>query len=242
MSDETDISDELAASKIVLVGDLVRDLSEGKKFYAFVNVSRDKKGAQRPSNYKLRRLSESFEQKGWQVAFVLVENDREDVQGSVKTALFRFFPDIVRNAFVSYNDKSITVWVEPKKVLTNAEEDALTSKTEELLQVMDIQLEAVRITSSENVPTRTACLNAIRLKSPVTLQELQTVLTERGFHIPNIEWLSKMLDSLRKFGVILRRKNGQFILTLDGLKSLGTAKNRRSPDISRALDLVRRRP
>lgn len=240
MSDETDISDELAASGINLAGNLVRDASEENKFYAFVQITREKEGAQRPSNYKLRQLSENFAEKNIQVSFILVEHESEDLQASIKATLFNFFPHIVRNAFVGFDDKSATVWVEPKKVLTSEEEEAITSKIGELLKIMGIRLDAVRITSSENVPTRTACLNSIRLNSPLTQTELQIALVKRGFHIPNETWLSNMLDKLRKAGFAFRRKNGQFTLTLSGLKALGSAKNRRSPDIARALDIARR--
>lgn len=240
MSDETNISDELTASGIGLVGDLVQDASEENKFYAFVKVTRDKLGFQRPSNYKFRRLSEKFEKRNLYVAFIIVGSEGEDVQASVKTTLFRFFPENVRNAFVSLDHESATVWVEPKRVLTHEEEEAIVSKAKEILQVLEIRLDAVRITSSENVPTRTACLNSIRLKSPLTREELQMTLIERNFHIPNSEWLSLMLDKLRKAGFVIRQENGQFMLTLSGLRALGSEKNRRSPDISRALDIARR--
>ena len=240
MSDETNISDELIASGISLVGDLVQDASEEKKFYVFVRVTRNKFGFQRPSNYKLRKLSENFEKRNLQVAFIISGNEGEDIQSSVKTTLFRFFPEIVRNAFVSLDHESATVWVEPKKVLTREEEEAIGSKTKEILQVLGIRLNAVMITSSENVPTRTACLSSTRVKSPLTQEELKTALIERNFHVPHKDWLSNMLDKLRKSGLILRRENGQFMLTLSGLRALGSEKNRRSPDISRALDIARR--
>lgn len=240
MSNENNISDELKASGISLVGDPVRDASEENKFYAFVKITRNKLGFQRPSNYKLRQLSENFEKRNLQVGFIVVEDEGGDVQASIKTTLFRFFPEIVRNAFVAFDHKSATVWVEPKKVLTREEEEAITSKTKELFQFLNLPLDAVRVTSSENVPTRTACLNSIRLNSPLTQEELKMALIKRGFHIPNEVWLSNMLDKLRKAGLILRRENGQFVLTLSGLRALGSAKNRRSPDVSRALEIARR--
>jgi len=224
MSDETDKFDEVISAKVNLVGKLVQDASEENKFYAFVQVTRNKMGFQSPSNYKLRRLSESFAKQNIQLSFILVENGREDIQGTIKTTLFRFFPDIVRNAFISPEDQGVTVWVEPKKTLTREEEEAVASKVNDVLQVLEIQLDAVRITSSENLPTRTACLNVIRLKSPLTQEELQVALVGRGFHIPNEEWLSKMLDKVRRTGFVSRRKNGQFMLTLSGLRSLGSEK------------------
>ena len=242
MSEDVGIADELLASGIKLIGDLVQDASDRTKWYAFVQVERDKGRRQSPSNYKLRKIAESLEKRSLQVAFVLVENEQEDLQASIKTMLFRFFPGIVRNAFASFDRKGATIWVEPKKILTREEEEAVAAKTKEFLQFLKVRFDAVRITSSENVPTRTACLNTIRLNSPVKLKEIRAALNKRGFHVPSDDWLSHMLDKLRKDGLVFRRKgkDGQFMLTLSGLEALGTAKNARSPDVLRALDIAKR--
>lgn len=240
MSSKAQISAELTSLGFKLVGEPIQDSSQENRFHVFIEVSRDVKGSQDPSNFKINTQAKKFEQAGFEVAFVLIENEKEDIQASIRSILFRFYPDIVRNSFLSFEKELASVWIEPKKTLSIEEKDSLTSKVKELLQVLETPLEEVRFTSTENVPTRTACLNSIRLKSPVTQEELQSVLIERGFSIPSEGWLSKMLDGLRRSGLILRKKNGQFTLTLSGLNALGSGKGRRSPDIARLLDLSRR--
>jgi len=240
MSDEAIILDELTASRISIVGKPVQDASSTNRFYVFVEATRNKFGFQQPSNYKLRRLSEKFSKRDLDVNFIILEGGQNDIQATVKATLSRSFPDMFRNAFVSFGHKSATVWVEPKKVLTKEEEELVICKTNELLAFLKIPLDAVKITSSENTPTRTACLNVIRRKAPLTQKELQTALISDGFHIPNEEWLSRMVDQQRKAGHLVRQKNGQIVLTLSGLNALGSSKNRRSPDIARALDIAKR--
>lgn len=240
MSDIDEVIAVLKNLEIHLVGDPVRDASEGNKFYAFINVHRSKGGKQIPSNYKLRRISEEFEKRDRIVSFIIVENDTEDLLASLKSSLFRFFPDQVRNVFLSDAETTMVVWVEPKKLLTQEEEGNITSKIQDIFNVLEMKLEIVKFTASENIPTKTACLGVIRLKSPLTKDEIQSELIARNFHIPNAGWLAKMLDNLRKADLILRRDDGMFVLTLSGLQILGTRKNRRSPDVFRVLDIVRR--
>lgn len=239
MSEIIQIIQKLTESQIKLVGNPVQDLAENKKFYAFINVDRDKEGSQKPTNFQLSTISKYFESQNIFLSFVIVEDKREDVQASLKTTLFHLFPDTVRNVFVSPSEKNVVVWVEPKKSLTLQEQEIIVSKITDNLRVIEVGLHAVKFTSSENLPTPTACLNLIRLKAPLTQQSIQEELEKRHFHIPTKDWLSNLLDKLRKSGDIMRKKDGQYLMTLAGLQSLGTRKNKRSPDVSRALDIVK---
>jgi len=240
MPDALEITNKLLASGVTLVGDLVQDAGDENKYYAFTKVIRDDAGAQRPSNHALRKITDSFNEVLLQVTFILVEDDREDILANVKAMLLRTFPEFVRNVFPTFGDQGVVVWVEPKKLLQPDEEATLISKSEEFLEFLNTPLVSFHITTTQNIPTRTACLNLIRLHSPLDQQRLRAELLARGFHIPSDDWLSNMLDKLRKADFILRRKNGQYTLTLFGLEALGSAKNRRSPDIVRALDIARR--
>ena len=65
-------------------------------------------------------------------------------------------------------------------------------------------------------------------------------LAKKQFAVPNRVWLNHALDRLRKAGAVIRKKDGKFILTLKGLSSLGTLKNRLSPDVVRALAIARK--
>ncbi|MCC6597769.1 MAG: hypothetical protein IT559_03155 [Alphaproteobacteria bacterium] len=239
MSKAIQITQKLGEAGVLLVGNLAQDATDTNKFYAFVETKQSKDGKQEPSNYKLRKISESFAEDHIFILFIIVQDDRENIQASLKSALFRFFPEIVRNVFVSSEKNDLYVWVEPKKVLTENEKNDIQLKINEVLEVLEIKSSAVKFTSSENLPTKTVCLNLIRLKAPITQAYLELELVHRGFHIPNGEWLSNILDNLRKSGLLLRSRNAKYALTLEGLKNAGTRKNRRSPDVVRALDIAK---
>ena len=239
MPDPTLIIAELNANEIKLVGELVKDVSTENRFYAFIQVNHDGT-AQRPTNHQLRKVTDSLNERGLMVVFVLIENDRGDILANAKSMLIRSFPDVIRNVFPTFGNRGVIIWIEPKKILETEQAAAIKIKLEEFLTFLESSLQEFYLTSAENVPTRTACLNSIRLYSPLSQGDLHTRLVKRGFHIPSDEWLSNMLDKLRKADFILRSKSGQFTLTLRGLKALGSAKNRNSPDIMRALDMARR--
>ncbi len=237
MNEIEEIIATLNEHKIKIVGDPVEDTSDKKSFYAFINVDRDKEGKQKPTNFQLRRVSENLAQNGIVITFIIIEKEAEDILATLKSALFRFFPEIIRNVFLSSEGKKIVVWLEPKKTLTKDQEYDVSSKVQSILDVLKVKLEAVKFTSYEIIPTRTACLNVIRLKAPLSQKNLQNELINRKFHIPGEDWLANILDGLRKSGNIIRKKDGSYVMTLSGLQSLGTAKNSKSPDVLRALEI-----
>lgn len=236
--DNASITSFLKKNDIDQVGNLLQDPSDQDKYYAFVKIARDPDGRQYPSNFKLNKISAQLNSKGVELSFVLIEDENQDLQASVKTALFRLFPELVRNAFASLHDEKITVWVEPKVALNRVQKTNIEKTIVSFLAFINVKLEAVHFTSSENIPTMTACLNVIRLKSPIKIENISDELLVRGFHIPNIKWLSKLLDKSRKSGLIIRKKDESFALTLSGLKALGSEKHRSSPDIRRALEIA----
>ena len=242
MIDEEHILQQLKAAGITVVGAPARDPAQQDKVYVFVEVSRNKRGQQKPSTRTINVQAKLLAEQGVKLEAVIVDEGLLDVEASVKTLLFKLFPDLVRNAFVSRSAKEVAAWIEPKIALNDQQEKEMQSKLKDLLAVMETPLESIRFTSLENVPTKTACLHLIRLKSPVSSEALVLALKNRRFHVPSEAWLSKRLDALRKSHLVLRKANGQFVVTLAGLKALGSGKGRSSPDVRRALDLARRGP
>lgn len=234
------ISKTLDDAGVVLAADIFMDTEGENNCYAFIEISRDSEGKQVPTNYALRRIAEKLKGRGISITFVHVESEQEDIQGTLKNALFRFFPEDVRNAFFSSAGNGITVWVEPKRLLEPNVQSSICEKIADILQTLDIRLEAVRFTTNENLPTVSACLRFIKIKSPVCQQELHAELVNKGFDIPSPVWLSRVLDKLRKSGSVIRQQDENFVLTLDGLLRLGSSKHRSSHDIVRALDIARR--
>lgn len=234
------LSTQIRENGVVLVGDLVRDATIENKYYAFVQVTRRADGAQNPTNYKLRTISDIIERLGAELIFVLIEDDRQDVLVNTKAVLIRNFPEKIRNVFPTFGSRGVVVWIEPKGILPAHDLEAMRSTAEDFLGFLKFSLEDVHVTSSENLPTKTACLNAVRFMAPVKLNDLRVELVRRDFHIPSDEWLSHTLDKLRKTDYVVRSKSGAYSLTLLGLRSLGSGKNRRSPDVVRALAMAKR--
>lgn len=241
MLTKVDILKKLTSSKISLVGDLVEDLGQENSIIAFVEINHDAKGNQIPSISKFNLLSVYFEENETSLSFVYIKKGIENIQSVIKDSLFRRFPNIIGNVFLSLTEKGeIDVWLEPKKILEKSKSDEVRANIFEVFKLLSSNLNEIKITSSENLPSSTACLVSIRKGSPISLESLEQSLIQRGFQIPNLKWLSSILDKLRKNQFILRKDNGQFVLTLKALSALGSQKSRNSHDIIRVLDLARR--
>lgn len=241
MENDSFIKQTLLAYGVNLIGELTPDKIVDDGVLAFIEVNRSDVGSQVPSNFQLRKIIEFFENEGIFVQLVLVENGAEDIQASIKSMVFRYFPELIKNVSASFDNKGVIVWLEPKHKFEEYEMLLLEKKMQQLLDVLNIKLLGVKFINVENLPTKTALLKYIRQYAPITQAILAVKLTERKFVIPNDDWLSNALDSLRKSQFIFRNKKGDYIVTFIGLVALGSDKDRRSPDINRLLDLARRR-
>lgn len=240
MPRESDIASFLEEKKLDIVRAIVVDLTSDNRFYAFINVSRDKGGLQKPSNVELRRLKSELLSRGAILEFILLDAKERDADTAVRASLIHNFPDIVRNSFLTIVGKNTTVWVDPKKQVDEKEDHEIRRTLEILSDVLSLQLKNVEYTNRVNLPSLSACLRALRTLSPVDIVTLIEVLRLKGFIIPSDRWVSGKLDLLRKSGQIVRLKSGLYAMSFDGLKALGSAKSGRSPDVSRLLALARR--
>lgn len=240
MSNEEKIREILISHGIDLAGPIVKDDSDEMRSYAFIRATQDSAGKRIPSNFRLKQISDSLLEQNMHVSFIVTDNNIGSIEETIKSALMVSFPDLIRNAFISSPNRGALIWVEPKRFLSEADEAGIRKKCIDLLKVLGHSLDEVRFTSTENTPTRTVCLKCIRQNAPISKDKLAEALTNEGFHIPGGEWLPRMLDSLRKAGLVMRRKDGGFVLTYIALLNLGTTKGSGSPDIERALDLARR--
>jgi hypothetical protein len=240
MHEKQIIEELLTAKGVTLAGPIISDQDATVTFFAFVNVSLDNEGRRVPSAFTLNRVSSEAKEANIHVSFVLIDGDRDDLDSSLKTMLFGKFPDFVRNSFATFEQNKADVWIEPRRAITDALRTDLGKAIGDFLSFLSIELKSINITRAENVPTPTAILRAIRTISPNSVTEIARVLKQKGFAVPNDVWMNHALDKQRKSGKILRKKNGQYVLTLEGLTSMGTRKNRASPDVARALALARR--
>lgn len=242
MSDDVEatIVHDLENLGVIVEDGLVADPDDETVFYAFVFISTNERGQQSPSKHQLSRASKALEAKGFYVNYILLEGDDEAVEASVKVALEKRFPEEINNVFVNDKRTGFEVWVEPRKQLDESRYSEIENVISELLDLMNISKSRIFFTSTATLPTPTACLTAIRLLAPATLDAIIGNLNKRGLSVPSEQWMKRMLDRLRRSGRITRLTNGTYVLTLNSLAILGSGKGRHSPDVKRALELARR--
>jgi hypothetical protein len=240
MPSKSELEALLVKGGISLAGPIVSNQDEMPSYLAFVKAKFMPDGRREPSAFALNKITASALGLGIQVSFVLIDGERDDLDGSIKTMLFGKFPDAVRNSFSTFAGKTADIWIEPKQILDATQRAEIERAISAFLGFLNLTAKSINITQAENIPTPTALLRTVRICSPCSAEEITQHLSEKDFVVPNRIWLDHSLDKLRKSGVVLRKKNGQFILTLKGLSSLGTSKNRQSPDVVRALAIARK--
>ena len=114
----------------------------------------------------------------------------------------------------------VDVWLDQKCAVNAETIKKIEARTKTYLAALGFQLRGLNADGEQNLPSRTICIKTLRTLSPVTTQGLMAVLQKKGFIVPSEDWLSRRLDSIRKAGKIVRCKNGQFAVTLDGLMDL----------------------
>jgi len=234
-----DLEKRLIAAGIPVSGSAIRDSDTDSSFHVFVEVRRDGRGRQEPSNSKLQAVKEQLNALGVLVDFVLTDAMMRDAEAGLRATLLHSFGAILRNSFLAKDGREAFVWVVPKRQLIKEELDEVSAKARILLSELGLELAHITPTTGENLPSKTRCLAMLRLVAPATSETLSANLRTAGFVVPSEDWMVRRLDGLRKAGQVVRLKSGFYTVTLRTLKDLGTVKGRASPDLSRLLALVK---
>lgn len=239
MSNLFEVSKYLKQQGIKLSGPLARQEGGNSLLYAFIDVSKDSKGHQKPSNILLKRITEELSLSGIEIKFIL-NSATLDHESGLRSTLLHAFPSLIRNSFLSFEEQGATVWIMPKSVAVREHMQEITSRIEIYLRNARVSLDEVKLTVDENLPSRTAILGELRIAAPATAEQLAERLSKKDFVKPPIDYLNRHLDALRLAEQIVCRTDNQYCLTASALKVLGTIKRRSSPDIKRLLDLATR--
>ncbi|SNB78021.1 MULTISPECIES: hypothetical protein [unclassified Agrobacterium] len=239
MFDEKNIQYFLGERGIIAAGRIAKDAFKANRFVVFVDVTRDKENRQVPSNKLLNDIREQILKEGVTIEFVLTDATQQDIEAGYRASILHSFGEFVRNAFLTIDGKNVVAWIAPKVKIQTDVLPKIEDRTKLFLSNYELELSALEFTSDANLPGKFACLQVARLKSPFTVADLTQALLQKGFTIPSENWTTRILDNLRKSGFVIRQKSGRYVVTLSGLKALGTQKNRRSPDIGRVLALAR---
>jgi len=240
MLSEDELVRYIESREIHVAGSVIEDAAGSASYLVFVKVIRDSDNKQVPSNRKLHLVREKLASEGTPVEFMLKDAYASDVEAGLRASLLHSFIESIRNVFMSVVSSSAHVWIEQKHQLTDAELDEMKSKTVRYLQEFDLSLMTFKTTVDENFPTKFACLKAVRQFAPITVAALSQRLELAGFSVPSLDWLSRRLDSIRRSGQLVWTDGGAYVMSLKGIRALGTKKNRQSPDLARLLALARR--
>lgn len=238
MTDLSSIKRDLENLGFQVKGEVVGDPDNPKKLFATVLISRDADGKQQPTKMRLNEARSYFEGREISLHFILYNSETSDLETGLRATLMLVFPSL-RNVFCSINDGRASVWIEPKTQLEEPLLKEIETHTKNFFQLVGIHLEVIQSTSDERTPTKTAMLDSVRIIAPADRAALMERLRARDFVVPSEDWLKRRLDSLRKSGAIVVGTDGKISLSLRTLRSLGTKKNARSPDVTRLLALAR---
>lgn len=241
MPDIERICEALEAHGVESVGEIVADVEGLRRYFVSVSVNRDRDNRQVPSNRKLAEIKEVLLQAGISVTFLLRDAVAQDLETGLRATLLHSHIDHIRNVFLSIDKRSVHVWVEPKRELSESHYSDMAKRSAEFLALSDLELGALSSMSDASLPSQLACMDAIRLLAPATLPVIRDFLTMSGFTVPSEHWLTRRLDTIRRANKVVRLGSGSYALSAHGLQVLGTAKRRSSPDITRMLALAKRR-
>lgn len=205
------------------------------------HVNRSSDGTLSPAKKAFLLAKQQIELIGYEPEFLFVNERTEDAEHSLRSSLLVNFPETVRNVFLSVDTSRSNVWVDQKRFIEGVEWTRIEDHVLKSLQLFRLPPPVISSLSQISLPTRFELLAVIRLAAPVDCEALRNALIERDLTVPSLDWINRQFDLLRKSGLIVRRGDRHYVLTLDALQRLGTRKDRRSPDVQRLLALAKGR-
>jgi hypothetical protein len=237
--DSKDVAEILVSEGLSTLRSVAHEPGEGGgEYFALLTVKRNKQNRQHPSNNKLRLIKLKASALGIKIQFILNIDGEADLEVDVRATLTANYEPFVRNAYCSFHRKNAFVWIDQKRPIPSEVLANIAKTTKEIIRLSGFTLVSISTLQNSNIPSKLAILKTIRQLAPTTLEGLEEILREKEFAIPSDHWLNHQLDKLRKHAEVVRNKSGRYSLTALTLKSLGTTKNRQSPDIERLLALA----
>ena len=223
---------------IELAGRLVRSSGGEGKYFVPIFVETDSEGHMRPGSRKLRQIRERFLAEGLNIEFLHYDRSLRRIEGTLRSTILQVHSRDVRNVFADATARNLRVFVDLKSPADEVPSQ-IVSMIHALADQYQLQCLQVSPLNSLNVATPFELLSIVRRLAPLNEKRLAAVLTQRGFVIPSEDWLARRLDALRRSEQLFRTKDKNYVLTLEGLLSLGSRKDRHSPDVTRMLALSR---
>lgn len=188
-------------------------------------------------NNLANRLAKNFSS---EVAVIYtIKEGHDDLENAFFQILKQKFTDQILSFYISYSDKTtVNTWLEVSEL-----SDKLKNRIEEyyikLLQEADLSINSIQwIDSNLDLPSIPWLLRFLKANQPLNLSSIMKVLVKE-FPTINDKWLNHKLDYIRKKGMLIREKDGNYCLSFKGLSVVPAGTRRSSSDIDRALALGR---
>lgn len=208
------------------------------------SVIAKKAGRDKTSRRQLTYLRKALQRDLHVIAeFVIVSDLRERIESGLSGLLKKQVGDHVINCFVSsLEGAEVDVMLEFDMQLSSLRvRPEVERLVREYLNPFDLRLRSIDFGSSEeNIPSLVELLAAMKRSEPALISDIRAALHDQDDSYPSDSWLAAKLDLLRKRGLILRDRDGRYVLTLEGLTALPHKRGRNSTDIVRDLALGRK--
>lgn len=195
----------------------------------------DTDGKIHPSTVTVARIRNSLEEEGINILIVYVDGEAVSYSTSLRMLLNKSFPDSFRNIFTSDEAENLNVYIEPKRHFESVEQNECNALIMKFIELMDLKNIEIVWISKDNLPSNTAILGTIKRIAPADVERIKVMLEAQGFSLPEIKFLQRSIDKLRKNNMIIRRKDGKYFLSAKAIEVLSTKVGRNSSDIKRVL-------
>jgi hypothetical protein len=175
-----------------------------------------------------------------EVIFTESESHRE-LEAGFFQLLNRRFEDKVVSFHMSFIDEGkVDVWIECFE-LTDKLKSEIEAYFQDLLVGAALELANLNwLASSLEIPSIPVLLRLIKVTQPIDIHKL-SLLLKKTYPMIQDKWLKNKLDTLRHKQLLIWQKPGLYALTSLGLSLVPTGTSRSSSDVSRALDLGRKK-
>jgi len=226
------------ANRVELVGDIVASQECRGKYFQYVKVPANSPRLKCITTSILHEMTKAATGRGVDVTFIFIPRELSEASNALRVSLRSKFTEAGLNCDIVDSVGGVVVIVTYQN--SNIERDRIEDHILAFLDGIGERLRSISFISGDNLPGAIAVLRVIRVASPLSGEDIQEILQKRNFIVPTFQWLNRMLDGLRKRGLVVRREDGQYILAYQAIKLLGTERGRRSPDIIRGLALAKR--
>ncbi|WP_306258658.1 hypothetical protein [Pararhizobium sp. IMCC21322] len=239
MFNSTDVFNELISKGLKPVGRVVENPDKENSFLVFLRTSYDNDGRPHLSKRLISSIVGNFERENITLIITFLDEKALELDAAVTAMLSSKFPEAVVNSIVSLENGEGLVSIDLSDQALDTDTVTIEQTIREFLGFLGVEKLEFIFSTPLPLSTVTACIGMVRKHAPITAEDLTQKLVDAGFAKPSATWLNSTLDRWRKDGFLHRRTDKRFILTLAGLKHVGTRRNRTSPDISRALAIGR---